>query len=305
VKALPILKTYKLFINGAFPRTESGRSMTFESEGEPVAHMCRASRKDLRDAVEAARAAQPKWAAATAYNRGQVLYRIAEMMEGRRVELVGALRMGTSQQVNKSTSKRARSWPKLAEIRASDEVAASIDRLVWFAGWADKYAQVLGCQNPVAGPYYNFSVPEPTGVVAIVAPDHPPLLGLVSLLGAVVCSGNAAVVLASEANPIPACLLGEICATSDVPAGIVNILTGHREELVGQLAAHREINAIAAAGVSADHAALLHEGAAENLKRVSVYEWSTDDWMNADICASPRVIERFVEIKTIWHPCAV
>jgi acyl-CoA reductase-like NAD-dependent aldehyde dehydrogenase len=211
---LPVKKTYKLFVGGEFPRSESGR--TYEAEGQNVA---RASRKDVRDAVQVARKAFPKWAAATAYNRGQILYRLAEMMEARAGDLAA-----------RSTGKK--------------EVERAIDRVVWYAGWSDKLAQVIGGSNPVAGPYFNFTVPEPTGVVGIVAPDEPPLLGLVSRLAPVLVGGNVAVVVASEPRPLAAIELAEALATSDVPGGVVNVLTGHRDELAPVLAAHMDVNAL-------------------------------------------------------------
>lgn len=278
---LNVTKTYKLFIGGAFPRTESGRSMKVAAaDGPVVAHLCRASRKDLRDAVEAARAAHVKWAAATAYLRAQVLYRLAEMMEGKRRELEGAVAIGGG---------------------IEGEVARAIDRVVHYAGWADKYPQALGCANPVAGPYHNFTVPEPVGVVGVVCPDDAPLLGLVSLVAPVVCAGNACVVLASERSPVAACVLAEAIATSDMPGGVVNILTGLREELIPHFASHRGIDAIHAAGVGEDHRRVLELGAAENLKRVKV--WVPEpDWFDDGACESPWCIEPFVEFKTIWHP---
>ncbi len=259
---LPIKKTYKLFVGGAFPRSESGR--TYEAEGQNVA---RASRKDARDAVRAARAAQPSWASATAYNRGQVLYRLAEMVEARVSE-----------------------FAELCSGR--DEVERSIDRIVWYAGWADKLPQVLGGSNPVAGPYFNFTVPEPTGVVALLAPDDPPLLGLVSRLLPPIVGGNAVVAVASEQRPLAAIELAEAIATSDLPGGVVNILTGFRSELAPVLAAHMDVNAIDLAG--ADGAAPeLEKLAAENVKRV-VHG-------RADV-QSPWEIAGFLELKTVWHP---
>jgi acyl-CoA reductase-like NAD-dependent aldehyde dehydrogenase len=262
---LPVRKTYKLFIGGEFPRSESGR--TYLAEGQNVA---RASRKDVRDAVRAARGAQAKWAGLTAYNRGQVLYRVAEMLEARAKDLA-ALCSGTP------------------------EVEQTIDRVVWYAGWADKLAQVLGASNPVAGPYFNFTVPEPTGVVGILAPDEPPLAGLVSRLAPVLVGGNAAVAVASEAHPLAAVELSEVLATSDVPAGVVNILTGQRDELAPVLAAHMDVNALdlgAADGRSAE----LERLAAENVKRV-VHG-------SADV-QSPWEIAAFLELKTVWHPIGV
>ncbi len=262
---LPVKKTYKLFIGGAFPRSESGR--TYEAQGQNVA---RASRKDVRDAVSAARAAQPKWASATAYNRGQVIYRIAEMMEARVAEF--------------------------AELcGGSQEVERSIDRLVWYAGFADKLAQVIGSSNPVAGPYFNFTIPEATGVVAVIAPDEPPLLGLVSRLAPALTGGNAVVALASETSPLAAIELAEALATSDVPGGVVNLLTGYRAELAPWLASHMDVNAIdltGADGLRAD----LEAAAAENVKRVVTGK--PDGQSLADISA-------FLELKTVWHPIGV
>ncbi|HET9675164.1 MAG TPA: aldehyde dehydrogenase family protein [Gaiellaceae bacterium] len=259
---LPVKKTYKLFIGGAFPRSESGR--TYEAEGQNVA---RASRKDVRDAVRAARPAYEKWAAMTAYNRGQVLYRVAEMMEARRSEFA-ELCTGTK------------------------EVDRSIDRFVWYAGWADKLPQVLGGANPVAGPYFNFTVPEPTGVVGVLAPDEPPLAGLVSRIAPVLVGGNAVVAVASEPKPLAAIELAEVLATSDVPGGVVNILTGHKEELAPWLAGHMDVNAIdvtGADGLVPD----LERLAAENVKRV--VRGQVDG-------QSPWQIADFLELKTVWHP---
>jgi acyl-CoA reductase-like NAD-dependent aldehyde dehydrogenase len=268
---LPVKKTYKLFIGGAFPRSESGR--TYEAQGQNVAW---ASRKDVRDSVVAARAAQPKWAAATAYNRGQVLYRIAEMMEA-----------------------RASEFAELCTGRA--EVESAIDRWVWYAGWADKLSQVLGGTNPVAGPYFNFTIPEPTGVVATIAPDDPPLLGLVSRIAPVLTGGNAVVALASETQPLAAIELAEAIATSDVPGGAVNLLTGHRAELAPWLASHMDVNAIDLTGVpDPDLARTLEEAAAENLKRVrrpAPVDWTTDPGIDR--------MSGFLETKTVWHPIGI
>ncbi len=258
---LPVRKTYKLFLGGAFPRSESGR--TLEVEGHNVA---RASRKDVRDAVLAARKAVGVWSGATAYNRGQVLYRLAETMETRTSALAAAC-----------GSRR--------------EVTRSIDRVVWYAGWADKLAQVLGSSNPVAGPYFNFTIPEPTGVVAIVAPDEPALDGLVSRLAPALVGGNAVVAVASETHPLAAIELAEAVATSDVPAGAVNVLTGLRSELAPVLAGHMDVNAIDVTGADGD-AAALEELAAENVKRV----------VRAKEDRSPWEIAAFMELKTVWHP---
>ena len=258
----PVKKTYKLFIGGAFPRSESGR--TYEAEGQNVA---RASRKDVRDAVRAARGALPKWAGMTAYNRGQVLYRIAEMVEARAAEFADL-------------------------CSGRDEVERTIDRVVWYAGWADKFAQVIGSSNPVAGPYFNFTVPEPTGVVATLAPDEPPLLGLVSRVAPALTGGNAVVVVASETRPLAAIELAEALATSDVPGGVVNILTGNRAELAPWLAAHMDVNAIDIAGADGI-APELERAAADNVKRVVRGR--------AD-AQSPWEIAAFMELKTVWHP---
>ena len=282
---LAVSKTYKLFIGGKFPRSESGRTIPVGPDHTgAAAHVGWASRKDLRDAVAAARKAQEGWANATAYNRGQVLYRMAEMLEGKRAEFAAALASPPG------------------SPNADAEITAAVDRLVRFGGWADKYAQVLGCNNPVAGPYYNFTTPEPTGVVAAVAPDEPPLLALVTLIAPPLCAGNAVVAVSGEspAALLSAAIFGEVLATSDVPAGVVNILTGRRDELIPFIAGHRDIDAVAAAGMSDDHARALREGAAENVKRVTVRDGV--DWWNDDDSESPWSIEPFVEFKTVWHP---
>jgi len=258
---LPVQKTYKLFIGGAFPRSESGR--TYLAEG---ANAARASRKDLRDAVRIARQAGAGWSAMTAYNRGQVLYRIAEMMEKREAELA-ALCSGPA------------------------EVTGAIDRVVWYAGWSDKLAQVIGSANPVAGPYFNFTVPEPTGVTGILAPE-PPLLGLVSRLAPVIVGGNTAVLIASEAHPLVAIELAECLATADVPAGVVNILTGLRRELAPTLASHMDVAALDLTGADGD-AAELEKLGAENVKRIIRGRADSQ---------SPYDIAAFLELKTVWHP---
>jgi acyl-CoA reductase-like NAD-dependent aldehyde dehydrogenase len=304
---LEVAKTYKLFIDGKFPRSESGRTVAVEDgKGRVVAHTCRASRKDLRDAVAAARKAFAGWSGASAYLRGQILYRMAEMMEGKREEFEGAIGAGTKAPpaAGRLRHEGTKGKAKAAVGGAAREVAAAIDRLVAYAGWADKYAQVLGCNNPVAGPYYNFTVPQPTGVVGVIAPDDPPLLGLVSLIAPALCAGNTIVALGGEttAAAIAAVVLGEVCATSDVPPGAVNLLTGLRDELVPVLASHRDIDAIHAAGVSPEHAQILRAGAAENVKRVTVRD--KVDWLDAEACHSPWWIEPLVEMKTIWHPSA-
>ena len=231
---LDVRKTYKLYIGGKFPRTESGRSyLVVDDKGKPWANACRASRKDVRDAVQAARKAVAGWSGATAYNRGQVLYRVAEMLEGRREQFVEEVARA------EGATRRA----------ATETVDKAVDRWVWYAGWADKLAQVFGSANPVAGPYFNFSVPEPTGVVGVVAPAGSSLLGLVSRLAPVIVSGNTCVVVASETRPLPAITLAEVLATSDLPGGVVNLLTGFAAELVGPLAAHMDVDALDLAGL--------------------------------------------------------
>lgn len=308
---LVVTKTHKLFINGQFPRSESGRSIAVAgADGAPVAHLCRASRKDLRDAVVAARAAQAGWAARSAYNRGQILYRISEMLEGRRGEFEQAIADATrtsSKGARKKSAKKSssRSSRAMTPMTPAQEVVATIDRLVAFAGWADKYAQVLGCNNSVNGPFYNFTVPEPTGVVGVVAPDEAPLLALVSLMLPPLCAGSSVVAMGSQIAPIPTCLLGEVCATSDVPPGVINLLTGVREELIPHFADHRDIDAIHGANLSAKESQTLRAGAAENVKRVTIRRVEPDGWLEPEQCESPWWIERFVEMKTIWHPAAM
>lgn len=302
VQRLDVAKTYKLFINGAFPRSESGRSIAVQdANGRVLAHLSQGSRKDLREAVEAASAAQPKWAGASSYNRGQVLYRMAEMLEGKREEF-SELLSHTSQRKGIKAS-RQRGIKGMSRTQALREVDASIDRLVCFAGWADKYAQVLGCNNPVSGPYYNFTVPEPTGVVGVIAPPtSPALLGMISLIAPPLCSGNAVVVIASDEAMLPAAVFGEVCATSDVPPGVVNIVTGVRSELLEHLAKHRGVNAISAANLSREETTVLKLGTADNVKRVHIAKVAEDEWFDPGVMENPWTIEPFVEFKTIWHP---
>ncbi len=283
---LPVHKTYKLYVGGAFPRSESGRTLPItDASGQTVAYGCRGSRKDLRAAVVAARKAQPGWAGATAYNRGQVLYRLAEMIEGKRTEFAQTLM-----------------WGGASAAAANAEVAAAVDRVVHYAGWTDKFASVLGGQNPVAGPYWNISVPEPVGVVAVVAPADAALLGAVSLLAPAVCAGNACVLI-SPANAAVVSVLGEACATSDLPGGVVNLISGLVDELGPVVAGHRDVDAVVAAGLTAEQAATLRGGAAENLKRVSVVDARGGlDWHDHARCQGLAWIERTVEVKTSWHP---
>ena len=281
---LDVRKTYKLFIGGAFPRSESGRSYPVTgADGAVLAHAARASRKDARDAVVAARKAVPGWSGATAYNRGQVLYRVAELLEGRAAQFSAEIVK------NEGCSQRD----------AERAVTEAIDRWVWYAGWPDKVAQVAGAANPVAGPYFNFSVPEPTGVVAVIAPPASSLLGLVSVLAPVIVTGNTAVVVASEPAPLPAINLTEVLATSDVPAGVVNVLTGYAAELAPVLAAHMDVNAIDLTGVAAEARAELERLAAGNVKRVFA---AAEDWAAPP---SPGRMLAFLEIKTVWHPVGV
>ncbi|HEY7667666.1 MAG TPA: aldehyde dehydrogenase family protein [Actinomycetota bacterium] len=278
---LPVKRTAKLYVGGAFPRSESGRSYeVFAHDGRSLGWAALASRKDLRDAVVAARAAQPKWAGLTAYNRGQILYRVAELMEGRREQFVA----------------------ELADAGAADPargVDAAIDRWVWYAGWCDKIPQALGGTNPVAGPYFNFTIPEPTGVVGIVAPPDQALLGLVSRLAPAIVSGNTAVAIASETAPLPAVTLGEVLATSDVPGGVVNLLTGRVRELVPWVAGHMDVNGIDVTGVPDDLRAEVEELAAENVKRL--HRAPEVDPFSED-AQSPYEITALMEFKTVWHP---
>jgi acyl-CoA reductase-like NAD-dependent aldehyde dehydrogenase len=283
---LDVRKTYKLYIGGAFPRSESGRSYEVTTPGgDFLANAAWASRKDARDAVVAARKAFGGWSGATAYNRGQVLYRVAEMLEGRRAQFVDEVARGEGVK------------PREAER----QVDAAIDRWVWYAGWSDKLPQVLGSSNPVAGPYFNFSVPEPTGVVAVIAPANPSLLGLVSVVAPAVVSGNTCVVVASERAPLPAVTLGEVLATSDVPGGVVNVLTGRAAELAPILAGHMDVNAIDLTGIDGEAAVELERLAAENVKRV-LRPPLTVDWY-----ADPGTgrLRAFLETKTVWHPVGV
>jgi acyl-CoA reductase-like NAD-dependent aldehyde dehydrogenase len=278
---VPVKRTAKLFIGGAFPRSESGRSYeVFSSEGAPLGWAALSSRKDLRDAVLAARGAQAAWAGLTAYNRGQILYRVAELMEGRRVQFER----------------------ELADAGAEDPVrgvSAAIDRWVWYAGWSDKIAQVGGSSNHVSGPYFNFSIPEATGVVGVVAPQDQSLLGLVSRLAPAIVGGNTAVVLASETEPLPAVSLAEVLSTSDVPAGVVNILTGSLRELVPWLAGHMDVNAIDATGVPEDMVGDVEGLAAENVKRI---HRAPEGDPFAQTAQSPYEVTALMELKTVWHP---
>ena len=288
-----VAKTLKLYVNGAFPRSESGRTVpVLDAKKRLVAHASHASRKDLRDAVEAASAAQPKWAAATAYNRGQVLYRLAEMLEARRAEFASLMM----------------SIEGRTKADAAKEVDRTIDRCVCFAGWTDKIAAVLGGKQPVAGPYFVFTMPEAMGTVAVIAPDERPLLSLASLLLPVVAAGNSAIVVApitgKGANAPLAIALAESIATSDVPAGVINVLTGTRAELCPWIASHREVAGVAGARLPDADAKALELGAAENLKRVHLFR-DAPGFDDDAFWHSPFAIQPFVDLKTVWHPSAL
>ncbi len=284
---LDVRKTYKLFIGGAFPRSESGRSYPVSSPvGDPLANAAQASRKDVRDAVVAARGAARGWQEATAYNRGQVLYRVAELLEGRAAQFVAEV--AACEGASAAAARRT--------------VDAAVDRWVWYAGWSDKVAHVAGSANPVAGPYFNFSVPEPTGVVAIIAPGTSSLLGLVSVLAPVIVTGNTAVVIASETRPLPAVTLAEVIATSDVPPGVVNVLTGRTAELAPVLAAHMDVNAIDLSGAAPDARAELERLAAGNVKRVYIPGPQAEA---SDREPDLRRMLAFLETKTVWHPIGI
>jgi acyl-CoA reductase-like NAD-dependent aldehyde dehydrogenase len=281
---LAVRKTYKLYIGGAFPRSESGRSYAVtDHKGGFLANAALASRKDARDAVVAARKAFAGWSGATAYNRGQVLYRVAELMEGRRAQFVAEVRAAEG----------------ISAARAETMVDAAIDRWVWYAGWPDKIAQVQGSSNPVAGPYFNFSQPEPTGVVAVLAPQSGPLLGFVSVVAPAIVSGNTVVALASERYPLPAVTLSEVLATSDVPGGVVNVLTGRVAKIAPWLASHMDVNAIDLTGAPEALQDDLAVAATDNLKRV--VRLADSDWTSA-----PRLdrMLAYLETKTVWHPAA-
>jgi acyl-CoA reductase-like NAD-dependent aldehyde dehydrogenase len=286
---IDVRKTYKLYIGGAFPRSESGHSYeVLDAKGAFVANASLASRKDARDAVVAARKAFGGWSGRTAYNRGQVLYRIAEVMEDRRPQFVDAVKQGEG----------------LSATRAGAVVDTAVDRLVWYAGWADKLAQVLGNGNPVAGPYFNLSVPEPTGVVAVLAPQDSSLLGLVSAVAPVVVSGNTAVVVSSFERPLAAVTFAEVLATSGVPAGVVNILTGSAATIAPWLASHMDVNAIDLLGVAGDTglATSLEVAAADNLKRVRRAPVAEPDFTEAP---GIETMSAFLDTKTVWHPMGV
>ncbi|MDD1063107.1 aldehyde dehydrogenase family protein [Streptomyces cocklensis] len=285
---LAVFKTYKLYVGGKFPRSESGRvyEVTDSKGGHWLANAPLSSRKDARDAVVAARKAVPGWSGATAYNRGQVLYRVAEMLEGRREQF----------------TREVADAEGLSKSKAAAVVDAAVDRWVWYAGWTDKIAQVVGGANPVAGPFFNLSTPEPTGVVAVLAPQDSSLLGLVSVLAPVIATGNAAVVVAAERAPLPALSFGEVLATSDVPAGVVNILSGRTAELSAPLASHQDVNALDLTGAPAELAAELEASAADTLKRVRRPSPAAEDWTRDP---GTSRLTAWLETKTVWHPIGV
>ena len=284
---LDVKKTYKLYIGGKFPRSESGRYLPAKSvKGEHLDNFAHASRKDFRDAVVAARAAFGGWSKASAYNRGQILYRAAEMLQNRASELVTEIARSTG----------------VSAAKAKREVSLTIDRLVHFAGWTDKYQQVFGSVNPVASAHFNFTTPEPTGVVVVLAPDEPSLLALVSLVAPVILSGNTAIVIASEKFPLPAATFAEILATSDLPGGVVNILTGQRAELVPHIATHMDVNAIVDGAGNAELSSRLQAGVATNLKRYANHAGT--DWFSARVEDPYRILDT-VEFKTAWHPIGI
>jgi len=284
---LPVIKTYKLFIGGAFPRTESGRAYAIMSPDRRrvLARACRASRKDLRDAVVAARKGFETWSKRSAANRGQILYRMAEMLEHRSAEMIAELVASTG--------------ASTAEARR--EIQAAVDRLIWYAGWTDKFSRLFGTVNPVATSHFNFSVPEPTGVVGIIAPDEPSLLGLVSVAVPTIVGGNAIILVASEKYPLPSITFAEILATSDLPAGVINILTGFRSELVPPMARHMDINAVVDAGCDSELSRLMQMEGATNVKRLTRRMLNGKSWYS-DAGQDPWWILDTLEIKTTWHP---
>ncbi len=284
---IDILKTYKTYVGGAFPRSESGHTFALKNKsGDTIANVCRCTRKDIRDAMVKARSAQKGWQKRSAYNRGQILYRIAEMLEGRKEQFLNEMdQMG----INKKTARQ--------------EVELSIDRLIYYAGWTDKISQVYGSVNPVASSHFNFSIPEPTGVVGIVAPQESPLLGLVSMMSPVIAGGNTALILASEDYPLSSVSFGEVLHASDVPGGVVNILTGYQNEMISHLSSHMDLNGVFNANKGADIRKQIDENCALNIKRrrhlADDIDWTTIDQEN------PYYIMDFQEIKTTWHPVGV
>ena len=287
---LGVKKTYKQYIGGKFVRSESGRSLQQTGkDGEFVANYCHGSRKDLRDAVKAARGAQQAWAKRTAFNRGQILYRIAEMLEARENEFCDVMCAEQSATCDQN----------------KEEIQAAVDRCVYYCGWADKFDAVFGSVNPVAANYFNFTVPEPTGVVGIIADENTALIGLVSQIAATIVSGNTCVVIASDKYPLTAMELGEVLATSDVPGGVVNVLSGRKQELIPHLAKHMDVNAIDYRDGDEETEASLIDLGAENVKRIKLAKKRTRaSWLGTK-AQGPQEIEKFVEMKTVWHPVGV
>lgn len=283
---LEVMKTYKLYVDGKFPRTESGRYYALNDDsGNLIANICRSSRKDFRDAVLAARKAQPGWAGKTAYNKGQILYRIAELLEGRRPQFISEfLEQGYSQ------------------ASAEAEINLCIDRLVYYAGWSDKFQQVFSSVNPVESSHFNFSMPEPMGVIAVMSPEEYGLIGLVSTIAPAIVGGNTVVVLASSSKPLSAVTFGEVLNSSDVPAGVVNLLTGYRDELLPHFASHMDVNAIVYCGNNVEEKTKVRETSALNVKRTLIYE--KDNWLNEDAQHPYRIMD-LQEIKTTWHPVGI
>jgi len=279
---LEVLKTYKIYIGGKFPRTESGRYYQPESSGKVMGNICLSSRKDFRNAVVAARSAQGGWSAKSAYNRSQILYRIAEILEGRKSQFVEELVLQGSK-----------------KTQAEKEVDLSIDRLIYFAGWCDKYTQIFSSVNPVASSHFNFSVPEPTGVVAILAPEESGLLGLISQIAPTIAGGNTCIVLASENKPLCSVTFSEVLSTSDVPGGVINILTGNRKELISHFATHMDVNALVYCGDNTSEIKTIHEGSVDNLKRVMVRDGGD---YKSEKHENPYLISSLQETKTTWHP---
>ena len=286
---LDVRKTYKMYVGGQFVRSESGRFLAAKSStGQHLDNVCHASRKDLRDAVVAARPATDGWAKKTAYLRSQILYRAAEMLENRASALI--------EEVSRSTGVTAE--------KAAKEVALAIDRLVYFAGWSDKFSQVFGAINPVASSHFNFTTPEPTGIVVVLAPDEPSLVALVSLVAPIILTGNSAILIASEKYPLPALTFAEILATSDLPGGVINILSGKRAELLPHIASHMDINAIVDASGSLETQTVLQKGIATNLKRCAVRNLTAQEWFG-EAGEDPYWITDTVEFKTAWHPIGI
>ena len=283
---IDILKTYKIFIAGKFPRTESGRYFHVKNEkGKLLANMCLSSRKDFRNAVVAARKVQKKWQSTSALNKGQILYRIAEILEGRKAQFIDELMMSGS-----------------SRKQAKSEVELSIDRLIYYAGWSDKFQQIFSSVNPVASNHFNFSTLQPMGVISVIAPNDFPLLGLISVVAPLIVGGNSCVILSSEKNPMVSISFSEVINTSDVPHGVLNILTGKRKELISHFASHKDVNAIIYCGDSNEEIHEIEMLSVENLKRVKIYK--RKDWERKN-GQSPYFIEKFQEIKTIWHPTEI